>query len=330
MPGLTAMRAPQTGSSPRPPIGDIRITPYAAEDLGMLAPLTAPGFTGLLSEAGGGDAASGLCHLVAWVGEIPAGLLMSRGSEDHPDAQELMSLMVLPLLRRQGVATRLLSAWKTRMGEAGRETLVAQWSDHLPRVQDFAALLAQDGWEKPARARLRMTFHVSDRHEALPLGKGLRQRLDRSGITLRSLADLAPGQVQAFEAAARNGVADGRIPGWAAPDRWLAKADRAVSQVLQRADGSVSGWLLCQRQAALQRWMVPVGWASPAVPARVAMLAAMVRLLECLEAEHGPQATLILQPTTAAGGKVCDLLDRHFRPNALWSDRLMESRLRLG
>lgn len=331
---LTAMQHETASlSSQSPALGEISIRPCGIDDLPSLATLTAPGLTGLLGAGTGGDtdadSRSGLCHLSAWVGEIPAGLLLSRQSEKDPREQELISLMVLPLLRRQGLATRLLSEWRSRMGQAGRTALVAQWSDHLPRVQDFSALLAHHNWAAPRRARLRMSFHVSDRHEALPWAARLSGQLEHFGIRIVSLADLMPAQATAFEENARLGVACGEIPSWAAPDRWLATADRPVSQLLVKTDGCVLGWLLCQPQPALQRWTVPIGWVSAEVPVRAALVAAMARLLERLEAEHGPQATLTLQPSMGAGAKVCTLLDRRFRPHALWADRLMESSQRI-
>lgn len=327
---LTAMQHKTASLSSQPPaLGEISIRPCGIDDLPSLATLTAPGFTSLLRAGTGADARSDLCHLSAWVGEIPAGLLLSRQGENDPGEQELISLMVLPLLRRQGIATRLLSEWRSRMGQAGRTALVAQWSDHLPRVQDFSALLAHHDWAAPRRARLRMSFHVSDRHDALPWAARLAGQLQRAGIRIVSLADLTPAQATAFEENAKLGIARGEIPSWAAPDRWLATADRPVSQLLVKTDGCVLGWLLCQPQPALQRWTVPIGWVSAEVPVRAALVAAMARLLERLEAEHGPQATLTLQPSMGAGAKVCTLLDRRFRPHALWADRLMESSQRI-
>ena len=315
---------PATASSSKR-IGDVQVRPCVATDLPALSQLTAPGFGALLKD-GLGEGRPDLCHLGAWIDGIPAGLLLSRRAEDNPQEQELLSLMVVPLLRRQGVASRLLADWSALMVAAGRSVISAQWSDRLPRGEDFMALLQASGWGESRRARLRMTFHVSDRHDALPHADRLARRLESSGLLLRDLSSLSAMDLQQLEVRVQRGLSEGTLPAWANPAPWLTAADQSVSQLIVDSENAVRGWLLCQQQPALQRWMVPLGWLDSELGGGQVMLAAMVRLLERLEQAHGAQAVLLLQPSVGAGARVGDLLDRRFRHHALWADRLLESR----
>lgn len=308
----------------------IEIRPCGLEDLPRFAPLTAQGLLSTLRDGVTGGAQDRYCHLGLWLGDIPAGLLLSRRSTTAPAEQELLSVMVLPLLRRQHLARRLLEAFAARMQSEGRASLVTQWSEHLPLGEAFAGLLATAGWGTPAKARLRMAFHVAERQDALPQHELLMHQLQRRGMVLKPLSALGGKAEAILMEAANRYAAAGCLPAWAHPQRWQEGLDTEVSQVLLGSEGEPSGWLLAQHHATLARWTLPCGWLSPSHRWNGALIAGMGELLARLEEIRGPQSSLILQPTTTEGAKVCHLLGHRFRPYAMWADSILESRKTLG
>ncbi|NBN79930.1 GNAT family N-acetyltransferase [Microvirga tunisiensis] len=310
-----------SGSSPL--LSSLSIRPVSPGDLEILSRLTTQNLRGRLASPQPGD---GACHLAAWLGEVPAGLLVSRRDPDRPRTQELLSLMVTPLLRRQGLARLLLRDLGERMLAEGRSELTTSWSDRLPQLDSFVGLLAGEGWSVPQPARLRMSFNVGERHDALALAAGHVARARAAGLESIRL-DAAEGDLgAAVQSAARIFARAGVLPAWADPTPWLDRCDRRVTQVLRDQTGAICGWLLAEHQPAFNRWLAPIGWCSTG-PAH--MFLGMSAWLAALEAEAGPGATLILQPTQGNGRRVCRLLDRHFRPFALWADTLVVSRRQL-
>ncbi|CUB00665.1 hypothetical protein Ga0061067_12026 [Pannonibacter indicus] len=303
----------------------IEIRPCRPDDLPRFAPLTAQGLSPALRDGITGAEQDRYCHLGLWLGDIPAGLLLSRRSSMVPGEQELLSVMVLPLLRRRHLALRLLEAFAARMKAEGRTQLATQWSERLPQGEAFAGLLTASGWQPAAKARLRMAFHVGERHDALPQHGLLMQQLQRRGLVLKSLASLDAREEAGLSAATARLTALHAPPAWADPQLWQEGLDREVSQVLLDTAGEPLGWLLAQHHSAPGRWTLPCGWLSPSVHWHVALIAGMGELLARLEEIRGPQSSLILQPTTTEGAKVCRLLDRRFRPYAMWADSILES-----
>lgn len=308
----------------------IEIRPCRPDDLPRFAPLTAQGLAATLREGLTGAEQDRFCHLGLWLGDIPAGLLLSRRSSIVPGEQELLSVMVLPLLRRQHLALRLLEAFAARMKAEGRTRLATQWSERLPQGDAFAGLLTASGWRPAAKARLRMAFHVGERHDALPQHEMLMRQLERRGLIFKSLASLDAREEEGLSSATARLTACNALPVWADPRQWQDGLDREVSQALFNAAGESLGWLLAQHHATLGHWTLPCGWLSPSVHWHGALIAGMGELLTRLEEIRGPQSSLVLQPTTTEGAKVCRLLDSRFRPYAMWADSILESHKALG
>ncbi|SUB02436.1 Uncharacterised protein [Pannonibacter phragmitetus] len=308
----------------------IEIRPCRPDDLPRFAPLTAQGLSATLREGLSGAEQDRYCHLGLWLGDIPAGLLLSRRSSMAPGEQELLSVMVLPLLRRQHLALRLLEAFASKMKAEGRTRLATLWSERLPQGEAFASLLTASGWLPAAKARLRMAFHVGERHDALPQHEMLMHHLERRGLVLKSLASLDAREEASLSAATSQLTVRQALPAWADPQLWQEGLDREVSQVLLSAGGEPAGWLLAQHHSAPGRWTLPCGWLSPSIRWNGALIAGMGELLARLEEIRGPQSSLILQPTTTEGARVCLLLDRRFRSYAMWADSILESHKALG
>ncbi|WP_106751282.1 GNAT family N-acetyltransferase [Pannonibacter carbonis] len=298
---------------------NIEIRPVDREDLAALSRLTTQNLRSQLANPEGGP---DNCNLVAWIENVPAGLLLSRRSLDRFGTQELLSLMVTPLFRRQGLARALLAELEITMASAGRTHLLASWSDRLPQLESFRALLSREGWDIPEPARLRMSFNVGERQDALRTFRPLMASARRHGLSSRPMAAMPDEPRNLMLAAATTFARAGAMPAWANPAPWLEHCDPAVSQLLFDENGRLCGWLLGEYQPGFTRWSVPLGWCSTDASH---MLLAMDHLLCDLEHHGGPGATLILQPSQRNGHRVCTLLDRHFRPYALWADHLVSS-----
>ena len=161
--------------------------------------------------------------------------------------------------------------------------------------------------------------------DAIEALQGTRQLMARAlgrGTVYLPLSALGKEGWPKLAAAAAAYEKRGLLPGWADPRPWEETSDPHVSQLLMGSDGAIRGWLLAEHQPAFNRHAAPVGWAGGDAEA---MLLAAKGWLNALEQREGPGATLILQPTYKNGARVASLLDRHFRPHALWSDQLVIS-----
>lgn len=318
------MTSPNRSDMKSPLLPDLRIRPVRAEETAALAGLTARSFSRLLAE---GIDDPDFCHLVALAGDVPVGLLLSRRDREEDGRQEILSVMVTPLFRRQGVGRALIAHLWERVARAGLQALAVRWSDRLPQRESFLGLLRRTGWGDPSPERLRMSFNLRDAQEALLLARRPIARARAAGLSSLPLAALGEDGMARLLAAAAPLSARGLMPEWAEPAPWVGRLDPAVTQVLLKADGEISGWLLAEEQPSLKRHAAPVGWC-PAHPD--ALFLAAEAWLGALEAKAGPGATLILQPTYRNGARLASLLDRHFRPHALWADQLVISLWPLG
>ena len=299
---------------------EMSIRRAGAEDVEALAGLATQNLLARLAE---GPAAAGDHHLVARIGNIAAGLLVSRPNVQQPEVQDLVSLMVTPLFRRRGIGRALLRQLSADMAQAGRKALGAVWSDRLPQLESFHAVLMREGWETPTPWRLRMSFRVGDRVEAMQLAARRIAAAREAGLSSLTLAAAGAEAIPRLLAHAQAVQAAGRLPAWADPAPWLPIGTPTVSQLLVDGHGMIRGWLMAQYQTASGRWLAPIGWCETG-PSH--MLLAMDAWLAALEETQGPGATVVLHPTLNDGAKVCRLLDRHFRPHALWADHLITSR----
>lgn len=301
---------------------DIRLA--TAEDLDALAWLTTQNLRPYLTGSSGPDDSQDTsCNFVAWVDDVPAGLLLSRQDPERPWTQEILSLMVTPLFRRQGLARALLQALGARMQRLGRRDMSTSWSDRLPHLDSLRALLSSEGWLQPEPSRLRMSFNIGEREDALRAFQPLIAAARRRGLRSLALADAGTDTLARIAAAATSFARAGSLPAWANPAPWLKRCDPLMSQLLLDGEGRLCGWLLGEHQPNFHRWAIPIGWCATG-PGH--MLLAVEAALAALEQHAGNGTTVILQPSARNGHKVCTLLDRHFRPYALWADHLVTSR----
>lgn len=292
-----------------------------ARDVARLETLTAGNLRSELASAREGN-----CSIGAWRDGAPVGLAVTRQSPENPDHQDLLSLVVVPLVRRRGVGSMLLDRLSSQMRQAGRTALVARWSERLPLATDFARTLAANGWSEPVRHRMRMTFVCGDRLDRFETGEAIRRRMERRGIAITSFAELGDDFDTRIVPAIDRDIAAGLVPAWARPGLWQTETDRSLSLLLHTADGHRLGWLVCGHEKTLDRWRVLIAWVAPQEARRGAIFGATADLLRRLEEAHGSAAPLLVQPSATNGGRLWPILDRHFRSSALWADHVLESR----
>ncbi len=97
---------------------EMSIRRAGAEDVEALAGLATQNLLARLAE---GPAAAGDHHLVARIGNIAAGLLVSRPNVQQPEVQDLVSLMVTPLFRGVASDAHCCGSLSADMAQAGRK-----------------------------------------------------------------------------------------------------------------------------------------------------------------------------------------------------------------
>jgi GNAT superfamily N-acetyltransferase len=302
----------------------ISVRNVEGRDVARLETLTAGNLRPELASARAGN-----CSIGAWRDAAPVGLAVTRQSPENPDHQDLLSLVVVPVVRRRGVGSMLLDRLSAEMRRAGRTGLVARWSERLPLAADFARTLAANGWAEPVRHRLRMTFVCGDRIDRFGTGEKIRRRMERRGITIASFTELGADLDTGILPAIDRDIATGQVPEWARPGLWQTEMDRDLSLLMRSADGRRLGWIVCGHEETVDRWRVLVAWVARDGAGQGAIFGAMADLLRRLEAAHGSAAPLLVQPSASNGARLWPILEGHFRASALWADHVLESRLDL-
>lgn len=138
------MTDPSTANPPLAAFPNLRIAALEG-DGNAFARLTYPAYRSFLAPVGMGTVAFG-----AWVGDIPAGLILARRLEE---GTALLSVSVASGWRRCGVGGRLMEALAAEV-PAG-ERLTATYSSRLPARAAFEGLLRRQGWGEPALQSMR-------------------------------------------------------------------------------------------------------------------------------------------------------------------------------
>lgn len=295
---------------------DVRISeiPLPAEGLGNF---TYPRYRELLVDQGAPENSRERIAVVASWKERRVGLaLFSRPFREQE--RRLLSLMVDPMWRRQGVGQRLLTAGEQVASDRGTKRLNAVHSSELPARAAFEALLRSAGWGAPAEFEYRLAGKAE---------WALRARTDWAPFLLRLHAG-------GFSATDWNGLTG--------PDRdqvaalvqtAVPQGDRAfdpfegeknlnlvpeLSLVLRRG-GEIVGWILGSRGALVDSIYYSHGYVLPPVR-RAGWLPGGVReVCERQAGRLGPDTVSVFE-TSANNRGMRRFMERQLKPYSLWTD----------
>ncbi|WP_193552272.1 GNAT family N-acetyltransferase [Oleisolibacter albus] len=295
-------------------IHDLVIRRIRPDEAGVFRGFTFKTFSALLAPPAV-HAPEQIC-LGAWVQGIPVGLALAGPALLALGRYQLYSIMVAPAWRRRGIGRELVRAVAAETGRRGVATLATEWSDRLPGAHTFAALLAGTGFGAPQATLLRVSGPVAAAERLFR--PGFVDRIRADGLRLRSWQDIGP----AAQALADTLERTGGIPPWANPVSQWQELAPDLSLVLTDTEGKIQGWIICTAQRALNRWVFPIGWVSPAYAKRGWLLAGVAEAARLLMERYGPDARVALEtsPHTPA---MWQILERQFTPVAQWSDRLL-------
>jgi GNAT superfamily N-acetyltransferase len=275
---------------------------------GCAVHLTFPAYRPLLAAASGNVSA-----LMIADGDAVAALALWRCSADRTRAR-LLSLMVDPGHRRQGLARRLLEASPRCLGYGGA---AVYWSSRLPAAAAFEAALLGCGWSGKRLDQRRVSGTAASAR-AWAGRRGMDRMLVRRGLHFDSFADLDEAQRRDITAqAAQAGIAE----------TWRPFAPLAGERVVPELSlimswhGRLAGWLTTTETAPGQIWYYRlVGVAAP--QSSGAMMPLIVEVNRRHFLRDGPEArwrwnTASDQPQMLAfldrhAAEFCDFFDDHW------------------
>lgn len=289
------------------------------EALEPFAHLTFPAHAKAFAEAIPAQAQIAPRRFALYVDGAPAGLALFRHAQETGES-ELMSLVVDKPMRRQGLGAALLAQAEAVLRCEGSERLVTRFSDRLPGVPAFSALLARRGWTAPEPERIRILG---------PVGKTLNVFRDRDALVARARRDglkLIPWQDYADDARSiiEDHIETGRAPEWTRIGADSPDLDREFSVILANAENEVVGWVICQFHEHVRRWSFPVGWIGESDQRRGWLLVAYADGARRLGERYGSDAVAVFESTNAMP-MMWKVLEHRFEPHATLADRILKA-----
>ncbi|MGV3569676.1 MAG: GNAT family N-acetyltransferase [Ramlibacter sp.] len=259
----------------------------------------------------------------AWLHEQPVGLAWLSaplGADDAAGAapRELLSVMVAPLLRRMGIARRLLERAQELAATQGCPSLQAFHSSRLPARAGYEALLRACGWSAPVPCESRLAgkagWALAARDDWAPLLARWRaagfSACDWGAVDAAARADIA--RVVATELPAADRLYDPLRPDL------QATAIPALSLLLRR-HGRPVGWLLGSPGLLPATVYYAQGYVLPALQRQGWLLAGMREVCERQAALLGPDS-LATFVTAQANANMQRVMQRQLGRYAQWMD----------
>ncbi|GAB3116884.1 GNAT family N-acetyltransferase [Novispirillum itersonii] len=255
-------------------------------------------------------------------GGTPVGLALLHLPPGHTG--RLLSVMVLPDRRRQGIGSALLRAAADCARHAGAPALMAQHNSAATGIDAYDAFMAANGWPAAETREVRGFGRAGWGRTAGKTFARHRAALVRRGYALTPWTDLTEDDAAAIRALVASGaVPDGYDPflmhGLDAPD---------LSAVLYR-HGAVVGWAKAHWQdTARTQAFYHSGWVLPEV-ARQGWLAVAMIDLSARQADLYGDDSLTGLATDANNLPMQGILFNRFGMLAERFDRLMQRTLPL-
>lgn len=276
----------------------------------------------------------------AWLGSQPVGLVfLSRPwaptaevaesdsaettADAAPDApprtqRQLLSVMVHPLARRTGLASRLLTAAQTLAAAGGTQKLTALHSSRLPALTAFEALLKKNGWNNPQEIEFRLAGRAGWALRARDDWGAFLQRLDSRGFSAadwQTLSDSDRAEVRHLVEQVMP-EADRKFNPFH-PQRQIEPVPEL--SVLLRKRGAIVGWIVGSRGQLPDSFHYSYGYVLPEVQ-RMGWLVAGVRdVCERQACLYGEQTLSVLE-TAHGNAAMRRFMERQLKPYSEWTD----------
>jgi GNAT superfamily N-acetyltransferase len=226
---------------------DIRIVPLDASLADGCEAMTFPRFRHLLlmypapRYPGEGDRQNvHAVGVVAMRGRQPAGLCLAAIPENTPAEADLLSIFVVPDLRRRGLATDLLASAEAALVARGVERADGTYMTGKESIAALERVLAKRGWEPPVLRTVTVRFTPDEARTTPWYGRNL---LPRGAEIVPWQAITAEEKQRLFDANAKDPwIAEGLEP-WA-HERLGFEPE---SSVAMRFRGELVGWVINHR-----------------------------------------------------------------------------------
>lgn len=177
---------------------------------------------------------------VARAGAQPVGLVLGELPLDPGAAPEMLSLFVIPELRRNGIGRALVAALEAETARRGFDSLATVYTVGKPGIAAFERILWQQGWQAPTARTVSVRF---------PPASALASELfsERRMKALSRGLELFPWHLLGAEERIRIRTDDEDHP-WITPALAFWRFEGAgfdpVSSIGARLHGEVVGWVL--------------------------------------------------------------------------------------
>ncbi len=310
--------ASATAPAPAPPASTgLRIAPLTLP-APQFSPFTFPRYRGLLSGTELPETVSERIAIGAWLGDSPVGLAFLSRPNGESRRRRLLSIMVSPLLRRQGMATRLLREAESLAVADGAKALDAVHSSRMASSGAFEALLRRAGWSAPKEIEYRLAGKAGWSLKAKADWGDFVGRITGRGYQTTTWNELTDADHQVI-----GNIVQACLP---EPDRAFdplkIPPDLPVIPELSlalRRHGEIVGWVLGSKGAIPDTVYYSHGYVLHKVRRAGWLVAGVREVCERQCALMGPETISVFE-TAANNADMRRFMERQLKPYSLWTD----------
>ena len=290
---------------------------------------TFPRYRALIAEVIPPNAEKRRVIIGAWLGDTPIGLaLYSLPWGEGLTQRRLLSVMVAPLMRRQGLAKQMLQAGNTKAASLGTTELMCGHSSNLTRKMAFEALLRADGGPAPREFEYRLAGRAGWSALALHDWARFLARLQASGYQSTPWTDITAEDRAQIQQLLADQVTEAERAFDPFPVETRDTFLPAMSLVL-RKHGAVVGWIVGQSGAKANSVHYSNGYVLPSVRRTGWLVGGVREVCERQAAHLGPQSLSVFE-TADHNTPMRRFMDRNLKPYAEWTDSRYQTKKRIG
>lgn len=288
---------------------------------------TFPRYRGLLAGTELPETATERIAVGATFDGVPVALAFLSRKHDETRARRLLSIMVAPLLRRQGIAGRLLREIEVLAIADGTGQLSAVHSSRMAGAAAFTALLRAAGWTAPEEFEYRLAGKAGWALQARADWGDFLARISARGYHSTTWSDLTAADRDAIGTIVQGLPERDRSfdPLAIHPDLPVI---HEVSLALRRHD-EIVGWVLGSRGALRDTVYYSHGYVVHKVRRPGWLVAGVRDVCERQCALLGPH-TLSVFEAAAGNTDMRRFMDRQLKPYSEWTDSRYKSEKVLG